>query len=210
MLRFIRTDLNDIMTIRLKYIVAVIITIFLVIGFAYNSSAKEVTYLPRTFGSLFLGMTVEKFYSITRVQPEFCHQCREDEFHAGITVNDHPKIFPLYYRKLPKWQQGIDVLFYSGNLYQIDTFPEIRNIKVAQEKYVALYGNPIRIENWENGISWVIWEDVKTRISLAYVKKKGNSYPLNLPLGTVIKLKFLDIEIFNNLEEKQKKTLENH
>jgi hypothetical protein len=159
------------------------------------SFANEFQPLPRSFGSFNLGVTVEEFVALTGIEPEACYECREGESQAGIRATDLPKLFPSYYNELSGWQQGADLFFFSGRLYRIDVFPEIKDIETALGKYSAIYDDPVKIEDWKNGLSWAIWEDSKTRMSLPYVRVRGDSYPLNQPVGTVTLMRIEDINV---------------
>lgn len=189
------------MQYNLTFLRHILILLCFLVSFSCNASANDKQPLSRSFGSLYLKMKTKEFTELTGVRPETCHECTVGELYAALNVDKLSKIFPPYYYKLEGWQQGIDVSFFSDKLYRIEGFSEIITIKQAIEKYSAIYGKSYEIEEWENGISWAVWEDNKTKISLGYVREKGDVYPLNQKTGTVFKIKIVDKETLKSLED---------
>jgi len=172
----------------------------LLLNTACADTGAQKQALPRSFGSLTLGMTEEALKKLTGLSTYACHHCARDEYTVAVDAEKYPKMFPAYVYSLPKHQRGFDCNFYKGRLYKIDVPPEIKEIGAAKKQYTALYGPPSKTEDWPNGLSWVTWENKATAFVLAYVRKKGDAYPLTLPVGTVSLVRYIDKPLRDALE----------
>lgn len=184
----------------------------LLLSATYADVAPKRQALPRAFGPLTLGMTEDAFKKVTGLATRACHECAQDESTVSVDVEKYPGLFPAYLYALEKYQRGFDCNFYKGKLYRIEAFPEIKEIEAAKKKYTELFGPPSKMEDWENGVSWVTWENKTTAFVLAYVRKKGDAYPLTLPVGTVSLVRYIDKPLRDALESQEKKspTRRNH
>jgi len=133
-----------------------------------QGNAEQQRQLPRSFGFLTLGMSAKAFQKITGTTPEFCPHCADDELFADFDANGYPGFFPDYKR----W---VSCFFYKDKLYRIEKVPEVRQIEEAKKKYIEAFGPYTKLENWENGISWLHWENKTTVLSIAYERKTGKA-----------------------------------
>jgi hypothetical protein len=184
-------------------VTAIIGMMLLSTAFADVGSRRQ--SLPRSFGPFTLGMTEDAFKKVTGLAIRACHECAQGESTVDVDVEKYPGLFPAYLYGLEKYQRGLDCNFYKGKLYRIEAFPEIKEIEAAKKKYTELFGPPSKMEDWENGISWVTWENKTTAFVLAYVRKKGDVYPLTLPPGTVSLARYIDKPLRDALEAQEKK-----
>ncbi len=179
----------------------------LLLGVALADAGSQKQTLPRSFGPISLGMTEEAFMRITGVtEAAFCAHCPLNESIMSVKVEKFPGVYPAYLYKLPKFARGFSVSFYKKQLYLIETSPEISEIGAAKKKYTDLFGAP-RFENWENGLSFAIWEDKTTALVLTYVRKqdKDQGYPLTMPVGTVSTVEYIDKALRDALEAQEKR-----
>jgi hypothetical protein len=161
-------------------------------------------FLPRSFGPLSLGMTEKEFQTITGLTTYACEGCGPDEYAATIDIDRYPGIFPKYIYNLDTYKRGVDCAFYKGKLYKITIPPEVKEIESAKKKYTEAFGAPTKFDEWTNGLSWLIWENKATVFSLSYVRKKGNAYPLTLPVGTVSSVEYVDRIMRGQLDRHKK------
>ncbi len=181
-----------------KRIITIWLASILLSGVAYsNTEQKQV--LPRSFGPLSLGMTEEEFQNITGLKTYACEGCKPHEFVAAIDIGRYPDLFPKYVYKFAAPQRGVDCGFYRNKLYKIAFPPEVKEIAAARRKYTETFGPPTKLDEWPNGLSWLTWENEKTIFSIAYVRKRGDAYPLTLPVGTVSSVYYIDKVLYNEL-----------
>jgi len=170
-------------------------------------AAEKKVALPRSLGPVELGMTEAQFKKTTGTTKEdFCAHCADHETLMSVKVEKFPGVYPAYLYKLPKYARGFAVSFYRQKLYLIQTSPEINHIEAAKKKYTELFGVP-RVEDWENGLSFVTWENKTTAVVLTYVRKqdKSQGYPLTMPVGTVSTVEYVDRQLRDALEAQEKK-----
>jgi len=141
-------------------------------------------------------MSEQAFTKITTLKSYGC-ECAQDEYTAAIDVKKYPNVYPSY--------DGFDVFFYKGKLYRIDLPPEIKDIRDAKEKYSRLYGPPSGMEDWPNGVSWVMWENTTTGFVIAYNREKTGMFLNAVPAGTVTLIRYYDKRLQDFLEKQEKK-----
>ena len=122
----------------------------------------------------------------------------------SVDVDKFPGVYPAYLYALPKYARGFGVSFYKGQLYMIETSPEIEEIEAAKKKYTELYGPFSKEEHWPNGVSWVTWENKTTAFVLAYNREKSGTFPYTKPPGTVSLVRYLDRPLSEALEAQEK------
>ena len=179
----------------------------LLLDTALADGGSQKQMLPRSFGPISLGMTEEAFMKLTGVsEAAFCAHCALNESIMSVKVERFPGVYPAYLYTLPKFARGFTVSLYKQQIYLIETSPEISEIGAAKKKYTDLYGVP-RLENWENGLSFAIWEDKTTALVLTYVRKqdKDQGYPLTMPVGTVSSIEYIDKPMRDALDAQEKK-----
>ncbi len=193
---------------------AAAIIVVALLGAAQTDSVPQKQALPRSFGPLTLGMSIEEFRKVTNLTPISCPHCAQNESSASIYVEKYPGLFPKYIYLLKEYQRGFGCDFFNGKLYRIEAFPEIDKIEAARKKYTMLYGPPSKTTDWPNGLSFVVWENDKTALVLTYVRKqrKDYAYPLTMPAGTVSSVEYIDKPLRDALEaqEKKKPTRQHH
>jgi hypothetical protein len=129
-----------------------------------------------------------KFQKIFGTKAYACGSCVADESMTSLNLSKYPKLFP----KSKYSQEGVDCVFYKDKLYKIIIPSAEINIDSYNKKHIKKYGSPTKKERWQNGISWVIWDDGVTTHSVSYVNRQGDEYPFNMPIGTVINIEYVD------------------
>jgi len=81
---------------------------------------------------------------------------------------------------------------------------QVKEIEAAKRKYTDAFGAPTKFDEWANGLSWLIWENKTTVFSLAYVRKRGDAYPLTLPVGAVSSIEYVDRIMRGQLDRRKK------
>jgi hypothetical protein len=184
----------------------IIIVLFICIFLPWSLYAEVVNknILPRIFGPLYLGMTEKEFTKVTGMESYACEGCGIGEYTAAVNIKFDSDIYPKYVYKTKADHIGVDCNFYKNKLYSMELPPEVDNIDNARKIYTEAFGPPTKSEDWENGISWLIWEDKKTIFAITYVRIKGEGYPLNQPIGWIYTMEYTDKSLSMQLEKSKK------
>ena len=177
----------------------------LLLNTACADTGAQKQALPRSFGSLTLGMTEEVLKKLTGLSTYACHHCAQYEYTVAVYAEKYPSMFPAYIYALPKHQRGFDCYFYKGKLYKIETSPEISEINAAKKIYTERFGPISGQEDWPNGVSWVTWENKTTAFVLAYDREKSGTFWHPIPAGTVTLVRYIDKPLRDALEAQEKK-----
>jgi len=157
----------------------------LILFLNYDAYAANSQRLPRSFGALYLGMSVKEFRKIVDVPINRCVQCSEDELEADLYFNERQyswelgrylepiKLNNAYIKYQPKELQPEYMVcyFYKNVLYSI----EMKNVKATlisvKSRYVKALGKPTAIDVWDTGLSQLRWENSSTLLSVIYTTK---------------------------------------
>src|SRR5690348_8792364 len=164
--------------------------------------------LPRSFGPATLGMTIEDFTRTIKVTPNACPNCADNEMMADLYLDDHPGVFPK--TENPQNPNAVQFNFYKGKLYKIDLPRESRKIDDIKKTYTQKFGAVTKIEDWKNGVSWLLWENDKTVLAISYVRETNDrsSFDPSETKGTVLGIQYFDKSLRDSLtiQEKNKPT----
>lgn len=114
------------------------LTVFCALFFSNIAYANEggKHQLPRSYGSVTLGMTAKAFQKVAKVEVSSCVHCRKNEQYAYFYIDEK---LAVHYREKPisikgahlKYQlsvlrpEAVHVFFYKGRLYSI-TMPGVQ------------------------------------------------------------------------------------
>jgi hypothetical protein len=127
--------------------------------------------LPRAYGQIHLGMSVEEFKKIANVVPVHCATCDKDETQALLSPEKlgKPKLVYLLRSSIP---QSVNLFFYKGALYGM-VFLEIKDTsKEVIDRYEKALGKPKSIKSWDSGLSQALWEDHASILTLTFATKE--------------------------------------
>ncbi|MCG6976723.1 MAG: hypothetical protein LJE56_10050, partial [Acidiferrobacterales bacterium] len=175
--------------------IAVTMSLSLLLADAAAESVPK-QLLPRSIGFLVLRTPEKEFSKITGVVPEYCHHCMDTEKIAEISIEKNLGIFPPHlYKKKHEHEKWIKCDFYKGVVYRIEYQPDkTKRTEVVQE-LKNIYGKIWKTDDWPNGLSWIYWRDKDTVFSITFVRKQGDSFPLTLPVDTVISTTLYDRQL---------------
>jgi hypothetical protein len=139
--------------------------------------------LPRSFGPLYLGMSVKEFKKKTgEVVIGRCVDCVEDQLQALLYIGEAPydfeqrkqleptKLADGYIKFQPKELQPREIIcfFYKNALYGIVMSNVKGRLESVKSSYIKALGKPTAIDVWDSGLSQLRWEDSSTRLSVVY------------------------------------------
>jgi hypothetical protein len=139
--------------------------------------------LPRSFGPLYLGMSVKEFKENTgEVVIGRCVDCVEDQLQALLYIGEAPydfeqrkqleptKLTDGYIKFQPKELQPREIIcfFYKDALYGIVMSNVKDRFESVKSSYIKALGKPTAIDIWDSGLSQLRWEDSSTRLSVVH------------------------------------------
>jgi len=158
---------------------------FLVLSFFLTSScayAGQKQELPRSYGSISLGMSVEAFKKITNADLGRCVNCAKEELEADLFIDkDTAKLFnktafvisgsTLKYQTSNLQPEWISCFFYKGRLYSIVMSGVKDKLEAIKKRYETALGKPSGVDAWDSGVTELRWEDLFTLLRVAYTAK---------------------------------------
>lgn len=157
----------------------VLIVIFLIKPL-YSYAEKQ--KLPRAYGPIYLGMSIEEFKKAVNKDPRdgWCATCAEGELLIELLISkEKGKKFNLLEAitfpdanityQLPALQpEFVECRFYKDKLYFIhmDGVKEIP--EVVKNRYSKTLGKPLSDNAYSNGLSELVWKDDRTKLSVGY------------------------------------------
>lgn len=178
---------------KVRNVLIMTVGMMLLLSSAYHSEAGQKQKLPRTFGTIYLGMSVEAFKKLTHLEPTQCVHCVEGEMFTVFFVESMTE-GTFYFKELIMLKEGyeyqkrpfrlkntylthqpitlqperIECYFYGGKLYGI-IFNEVAGaIDAVKNKYIKIFGQPTSITNFGTGISEVVWENSASYLIINY------------------------------------------
>lgn len=168
-----------------------ILSIFIILLlFSITTNAEQKQKLPRSYGPLYLGMSVKEFKKIADVEMGQCVHCAEGELHAVLTVDEKTAKFfettlivldkaSLKYQPTTLQPEDATCFFYKEILYKIEMHNIKGYVESIKNRYVKALGEPTTINVWDTGISKLTWEDSSTSLEVLYsTEQKGIGFSL--------------------------------
>lgn len=184
----------------------------LLLGTALNAEQKQ--KLPRSYGPLYLGMSVKEFKkTFTGVDIGRCVHCAEDELEADMCIkkehmhtnlcdNVNPIKFTNAYIKFqPKELQSdsITCFFYKGLLYDIVMTDVKVKVDLVKKRYIKALGNPDSVDVWDTGLSQLRWKNSSTILGITFdtetSSKKDDS--------DFIEIRYTDLKILKQIPQEK-------
>jgi len=135
--------------------------------------------LPRSFGPITLGMSIDSFKKIFPVDIGRCVHCVEDEVQAVIVLGRESSFPPdpeagtlkgasLQYQPDSLRPETVTCFFYRGKLYGI-TFTGVKDALVSvKDRYIKALGRPVAEKDFGTGASELRWESSTTHLTVGY------------------------------------------
>ncbi len=144
--------------------------------------------LPRAFGPIVLGMSVEAFRKVVPVDISGCVHCGENELYATFSFGDAKPAFSkhatlnlkganLVYQPKSLKPDLVSCYFYKGKLYGI-TMDGIRDtVAAVKDRYVSALGKPSGETDFGTGVAELSWESRLTTLLLTYPTTRKATEP---------------------------------
>jgi len=192
--------------------VAVCLTAILILCSNYVSYASNEQELPRSYGSLYLGMSVKEFRKIADVSIGRCVDCAEDQLEAdlfiskrlaeGFSINMGKRLEPIKLKDAYiKFQarelqpELVTCFFYKNALYRIVMSDIKGGVESVRNSYTKAFGKPTASDVWDSGLSQLRWEDPSTRLSVVYTTNtSGIDY---------FEISYTDLKIASRIPERK-------
>jgi len=148
---------------------------FISIGliFLYSSyiSAGGYVELPRSFGSLEIGMSERAFSRLTNITPERCAICIDNETFASLSAEQLDAI--------DIDANGADVFFYDKKLYLISFGAFNKDLFGVKEEFEHQFGGPGKKLVPVNDVAKIKWEDQNSVATINYHATRKNVFSIN-------------------------------
>ena len=153
---------------RVTSVFALLFTLFCI---PLTSFAGGYVELPRTFGTLEMGMSAKDFTKLTGVRPEFCAICIKKESFVTLSRGQ------LY--SLDAEGEGADVFFFENKLYLISVSTMDKDFTTINEDFENEFGGPGKKLKPLNDVAKLKWEDTNSVIMLNYHKTDKRVFSVN-------------------------------
>src|SRR5260370_27269374 len=159
---------------------------------AAASSVAAQHALPRQFGVLELGMSLERFKTAPGLAPADCAECVDYESLFEIVVDSFAAQLPSSFRHAASTKSPIvDCVFYHAKLARITVTPSQSQVDSARATLEAEFGKSWTRVDWPNGMAQLIWKDKRTVVYLTFVGKTTPGTERQ-QLGQVLDLTYAD------------------
>lgn len=184
----------------------------LILCWSHAAYAGNKLRLPKSYGPLYLGMSVKEFKTVVDVSIGRCVDCVEDQLEAdlliskrlaeGFSINMGKRLEPVklkdaYIKFQAKEMQPEMVVcfFYKNALYGIVMSNVKGRLELVKNSYIKALGNPTAIDVWDSGLSQLRWEDSSTRLSVVYsTNTAGIDY---------LEISYTDLKIVSKIPERK-------
>ncbi|MDH5256942.1 MAG: hypothetical protein OEX07_03010 [Gammaproteobacteria bacterium] len=154
-----------------KYSWSAFLTLFL---FSNIATAGGYTQLPRNLGPFEIGMSKAAFIKLSKVQPEACPICIENETYATIDANKLKQLDAG-----DTGGDGADFFFFNNTLYHIAAGTSVKDLFLAKQEFESQFGGPGKESPQPNGSSALVWEDTGTVVTVNYRADDNEVFSVN-------------------------------
>lgn len=184
----------------------------LILSTAVNAEQKQ--KLPRSYGPLYLGMSVKEFKkNFVDVDLGRCVHCAEEELEADLCITKESRntnlcdnINPVKFKNAyvtfqPKELKTdkITCLFYKGVLYDIVMKNIPAKVASVKEHYIKVLGKPTTDDVWDTGLSQLQWENSLTILSFTFSAEKTSKKDDN----DFIEIRYTDLKILKQMPQEK-------
>jgi len=172
----------------IRHIAVMAIAVSLLI-LSTSALADQKQKLPRSYGPLYLGMSLEEFKKILpHADPGRCVHCAEEELQADVCVaretgsrnlcmNVSPDIFQnahIDHQPGELLANEIICFFYKGILYDILLTNVKARMASVKQHYTAALGKQTGSNKWNTGLSQLRWSNASTVLSITFDTKPAS------------------------------------
>ncbi|MCE5194339.1 MAG: hypothetical protein LLF28_02620 [Nitrospiraceae bacterium] len=187
-----------------------ILVITILFGTLANTEQKN--KLPRSYGPLYLGMSVKEFKKIfVGVDLARCVHCAEEELEADLCITKESRstnlcdnVNPIKFKDAYVTFQPnelktnkITCFFYKGVLYDIVMGNIAAKVGSVKEHYIKDLGKPTADAVWDTGLSQLRWEHASTMLSVTFATEKTSKKNDD----DFIEIRYTDLKILKQLPQ---------